>query len=214
MSGTLHVRRRIRVNTAVRVSGRDGDRFVLLLALSASNALILVGEPVPAIGEALELHVPTETGGELTVLGGIDCAEPVPEGWVLQLRFMFGDPAVRRALDDLLIRMLVGDGGGQRSHPRVAYPMAVNYGERGRRADLIDISFGGLAMFTPEGVAIGSTTRVRIPLPSGHRHLELRGTVVHCRGVDGRFRVGLRFDELTDDARAEVRALLSELLRR
>ncbi len=215
VSGTLHVRRRIRVDASVRITPQRGDeRQVLLVALSSESALLIVDEPLAEIGETLELYLPTLAGKEIPLLGSVDRIERIYEGIVMTVQFMVGEASVRRDVDALLTLLLGGDGGGLREHPRVSYGMPITLGEPPFKGELLDLSMGGLSLVTDGPVAVGERLRVRIPHPSGHRHLVLLGLTVSRKPDPKGARVGVRFDPLPDDVRAELSAALSELLRR
>src|SRR5262249_26309261 len=105
---------RIRVSQPARVRTADGEHDVTVLAMSGRTALLLAKEPLGIVGRVIDLWMPGVDGAELEITAGIERIERVPEGEAVAVHFMIAEPALRRAINDLLARLLTGDGGGTR----------------------------------------------------------------------------------------------------
>ena len=205
---------RIRVTTPTRVRTADGERPVTVVALSARSALMLTQEPIGDVGRTLDLVLPGIGGAELEITAGIDKIERVREGAAVAVQFMIADAPLRRALGDLLALLLAGDGGGTRRHPRVIYDVRVRLGSDAEQLGrLEELSLSGASIRVPMTLAEDDPIIVRVPLMRSGTSLRLVGRVVAQRpSPDGGLHTGVCFDVLDARTRAELGALLSDIM--
>lgn len=205
---------RIQVATKIEVTTAVGNQEAQLRDLSKGGACFTCKVPVGDIGDTIELFLPSLKDEEITVMAEIVRVRTDAEGQTVAVRFAVVDPAMRRAMQDLIEMLLSATGGGQRATPRVARRMDIHYGQIPElRAILDDISHGGLAMLVAEPLALFEELEVTVPDTSGAQLLILRAGVVHQRAVDYEgqtlYRVGLEFGPM----RAETRRCLNDLLK-
>ena len=207
---------RIRVHTATRVRTADGERPVTVVALSARSALMLADAPPGAVGRTLELLLPGVGDQELEITAGIERIDHVREGAAVAVQFMIAEPALRRALADLLALLLAGDGGGQRRHARVFYDVRVRVGSDAEKIGrLEEISLAGAAVRVGSRLEKDDPLILRVPLIRGGDSLRLIGRVVEQRrSPDGGYHTGVAFDGLDARTRQGLGALLADLMSR
>ena len=207
---------RIRVHTATRVRTADGERPVTVVALSARSALMLADAPPGAVGRTLELLLPGVGDEELEITAGIERIDHVREGAAVAVQFMIAEPALRRALGDLLALLLAGDGGGERRHARVFYDVRVRIGSDAEKIGrLEEISLAGAAVRVGSRLAKDDPLILRVPLIRGGDSLRLIGRVVEQRrSPDGGYHTGVAFDALDERTRRALGALLADLMSR
>ena len=205
---------RIRVHTPTRVRTADGERPVTVLALSARSALMLAEAPLGDAGRTLDLLLPGIGGAELEITAGIERVERVREGLAVTVQFMIAEPALRRALGDLLALLLAGDGGGTRRHPRVIYDVRVRIGSDAEQLGrLEEISLSGASVRVGSRLSSGDLLILRVPMMRSGHSLRLIGRVVDQRpSLDGGWHTGLAFDDLDQRSRTELGHLLADLM--
>lgn len=209
---------RIRVRTVTRVRTADGERPVTVVALSARSALMLADAPPGAVGRTLELLLPGVGDQELEITAGIERIDHVREGAAVAVQFMIAEPALRRALGDLLALLLAGDGGGERRHARVFYDVRVRVrvgSDAEKIGRLEEISLAGAAVRLGSRLAKDDPLILRVPLLRGGDSLRLLGRVVEQRrSSDGGYHTGVAFDALDERTRRALGALLADLMSR
>jgi c-di-GMP-binding flagellar brake protein YcgR len=208
------VHARIHVSTTITVASPDGNLEATLRDLSKGGARFVTPRAIGAVGETIELYLPSLMGEDITVMAEIIRSTEASDGHTVAVRFDAVDPAMREPLNDLIEVLLTATGGGQRTSPRVSRRMDIRYGQLGElRAILEDISRGGLAMTVADPLALYEDLEVTVPDTAGDQLLILRARVVHQRAVelDGAsvYRVGLEFGKL----RTETRRCLEDLLK-
>ena len=205
---------RIRVSTPTRLRTAEGERPATVVALSARSALLLAEAPPGEVGRTLDLLLPGIGGAELEVTAGIERIERVREGVAVTVQFMIAEPALRRALGDLLALLLAGSGGGTRRHPRVIYDVRVRLGSDAEQLGrLEEISLSGAALRVGSRLATDDLLILRVPMMRSGHSLRLIGRVVAQRPApDGGWHTGVAFDDLDDRSRGELATLLSDLM--
>ena len=214
LNGASALDHRIRVHTATRVRTANGERPVTVVALSARSALMLADAPPGAVGRTLELLLPGVGDQELEITAGIERIDHVREGAAVAVQFMITEPALRRALGDLLALLLAGDGGGERRHARVFYDVRVRVGSDAEKIGrLEEISLAGAAVRVGSRLEKDDPLILRVPLIRGGDSLRLIGRVVEQRrSPDGGYHTGVAFDALDVETRAALSRLLADLM--
>lgn len=207
---------RIRLTLRARVTTPLGTRDVTVQALSGHGALISTIAPLGVVGRTVDLHLASESGQPLTVTAGIERVERMAPGELVALHFIVAEPELRRALNELLVSLLAGDGGGTRRHPRVIYDTRVRFGDSGEFiGKLEEISLGGAALRVGVALAEGLPFVLYVPSLMAARELRLSARVVNQRRApDGGYRTGVAFDVLDDETAAALRRLLANLMQR
>lgn len=205
---------RIRVTTPTRVRTAEGDRDVTVVALSARSALVLAPVPLGEDGRTVDLLLPGIGGAELEITAGIARTDRVREGAAVVVQFMIAEPALRRALGDLLALLLAGEGGGTRKHPRVIYDVRVRLGSEAEHVGrLEEISLSGASVRVPMKLAADGALVIRVPLIRSGSFLRVVGRVVSQRpALDGGLHTGVSFDALDERTRVELGTLLADLM--
>lgn len=205
---------RIRVTTPTRVVVDGEERDVTVVALSARGALVHAPASIGAVGGVVDLKLPSLGGAELVLTAGIERVEAVKEGQAVTVQFMIAEPALRRALNELLALLLDGSGGGTRKHPRVIYDVRVRIGSDAERLGrLEEISLSGASVRLATRLGAGEPLILRVPLLRGAASLRLVGRVVDQRpALDGGLHTGVAFDELEPETRAALSQLLADLM--
>jgi hypothetical protein len=207
---------RIRVVKPARVRTADGEQAVTVVAMSARSALVLAKEPLGGVGRVIDLMLAGVDGSELEITAGIERVERVREGDAVAVHFMLAEPALRRALTDLLATLLAGDGGGTRRHPRVIYDVRVRIGSDAERLGrLEEISLSGASIRVGTQLGKDDPLILRVPLIRSGTSLRLIGRVVDQRpSPDGGYHTGVAFDALDERTRGELGTLLADLMSR
>lgn len=143
--------------------------------------------------------VRTEQRGELALYGVQ--FDPLP-------------PDAERELSVLLQLIAGGRGSGRREHPRVSARVAVNCKtEESFRAWLNDLSRGGLSVRCGKAVAVGGTIELSFGAPGLKGLVEITGEVVSCQQAGpSQWRLGVRFEPVGEEERAQVSRVLDTLL--
>jgi PilZ domain-containing protein len=207
---------RIRVSTPTRVRTGDGERAVVVVALSARSALLLAQEPIGQVGRTVDLLLPGMGGVELEIMAGIARIDQVKEGSAVVVQFMIAEPSLRRAISDLLALLLAGDGGGTRRHPRVIYDVKIRLGSDAEAVGrLEELSLSGASVRVGTRLQPDDPVILRIPLIRSGTTMRVIGRVVSQRpALDGGLHTGVAFDTLDDRTRTELSTLLADLMSR
>jgi c-di-GMP-binding flagellar brake protein YcgR len=216
------VHARIHVSTKIDVAGQDGMVECELKDVSKGGARFFSPSKVGEIGETVELFLPSLDGSDIAVMAQIIRNELVggdagEGGRMVAVRFDAVEPAMQRALSDLIELLLSSTGSGTRKHPRVARRIEIRFGQLGElRGILEDISRGGLLMTIPEPLSLYEEIDVIVPDLAGHELLTLHARVAHQRKIaresGAAFQVGLEFADLRPEARGCVDAVLHAVL--
>jgi hypothetical protein len=207
---------RICLTLRARVTTALGPRDVTVQALSGHTAVLTSLAPLGLTGHTLDLHLPAANGGEVTVTAGIERVDDSGPGELTTVHFMLHEPAVRRALNELLVMLLGGDGGGTRRHPRVIYDTRVRFGDDGEfMGKLEELSLGGAGLRVGVALAEGLPFVLFVPSLMGAEELRLSARVINQRRApDGGYRTGVAFDTLDEATAAQLRQLLADLMLR
>jgi hypothetical protein len=207
---------RIRLALRARVTTALGARDVTVQALSGHGAIVATAAAIGFVGRTIDLHLPSVGGDTLTVTAGIEKIERAAQGELVTVQFMLAEPAVRRALNELLTSLLAGDGGGTRRHPRVIYDTRVRFGERGEFiGKLEELSLGGAGLRVGVALAEGLPFVIFVPLLLAAGELRVSARVVNQRrAADGGYRTGVAFDPVDEATAAQLRQLLADLMQR
>lgn len=205
--------RRIRVSTTARATIRDEPRDVLVVGISARNALFVTDREAGLTGSTLTLALPMVTG-DIEVLAGIERIDRVPKGFAVSVAFIVTEHSTRQALNELMALLLGGDGGGARVHPRVIYDVAVKHGPTlslpGR---LEELSLRGASVRIGQRLSPGTTFRMAVPDFGTEPPLVLDANVVNQRvSKEGGFHTGVEFVGVTSSMSTRLARLLADLL--
>lgn len=211
------VHARIHVSTKIDVASPDGMVEAELKDLSKGGARFYSPASVGLIGETVELFLPALDGSDIAVMAQIIRNELADDGRMVAVRFDAVEPAMARALSDLIELLLSSTGGGLRKHPRVARRIEIRFGALGElRGILQDISEGGLLMTIAEPLSLYEDVDVIVPDLGGTELLTLHGRVTHQRKVTKKegdaYQVGLEFQGLRPESRACVEAILNHVV--
>jgi c-di-GMP-binding flagellar brake protein YcgR len=211
------VHARIHVSTKIDVASPDGMVEAELKDLSKGGARFFSLTSVGLIGETVELFLPALDGSDIAVMAQIIRNELADEGRMVAVRFDAVEPAMARALSDLIELLLSSTGGGPRKHPRVARRIEIRFGALGElRGILQDISEGGLLMTIAEALSLYEDVDVIVPDLGGQELLTLHGHVTHQRKVEKEdgiaYQVGLEFRDMRPESRGCVEAILKQVV--
>ncbi len=215
MGAEQRVHSRIHVSSQIEVSCDRGMVEAELKDLSMGGARFEVAIPVGAVGDTVELFLPSLDRNEIVVMAEIVRHQVEPgDRHAFAVRFDLVEPAMQQALVDLLgILLSSGSGGEARAHPRVARRIEIRFGQLEElRGILENISSGGLMMTVHEPLVLYEELDVTVPDLSGGELLILHAKVVNQRAVTredrGMSRVGLEFATLRPEAQHCLDALL------
>jgi len=211
------VHARIHVSTKIEVNGPDGMVEAELKDLSKGGARFFCGSSVGGLGETVELFLPALDGGDIAVMAQIIRNELVDAGRMVAVRFDAVEPAMARALSDLIELLLSSTGGGERKHTRVSRRIEIRFGQLGELCGILqDISQGGLLMTIGEPLSLYEDVDIIVPDLGGRELLTLRAHVSHQRkvpkGESFAYQVGLELSDMRPEAVACVEALLSAVM--
>jgi len=211
------VHARIHVSTKIDVASPDGMVEAELRDLSKGGARFFASESAGQIGETIELFLPALDGSDIAVMAQIIRNELSDGGRMVAVRFDAVEPAMQRALSDLIELLLSSTGGGVRKHPRVAKRIEIRFGQLGElRGILQDISQGGLLMSIPEPLSLYEEVDVIVPDLGGRELLTLHARVTHQRKVQRDsgpvYQVGMEFADMRPEARGCVEAVLHAVM--
>jgi len=209
------VHARIHVSTKIDVAGPDGMIECELKDLSKGGARFFSPTSVGTIGETVELFLPAIDGSDIAVMAQIIRNELADEGRMVAVRYDAVEPAMARALSDLIELLLSTTGAKARNKPREVRRIEIRFAQLSElRGILQDICDGGLLMTVGEALSLYEDVDVIVPDLGGAELLTLRGRVTHQRRVvkeDGGYQLGLEFSELRPETRACVEAVLGHV---
>lgn len=207
---------RIHVSTQIEVSSPDGMIEAELKDLSKGGARFLCSQRVGAVGDTLELFLPSIDGSEIAVMAQVIRSEPSDGKEMVAVRFDAVEPSMAQGLADLIELLLQTsvDPRGADLARRAARRIELHFQQLPElRGILQDIARGALLMTLPEPLALYEDVEVAVPDMAGQELLILRARVAHQRKTqkDERtvYQVGLEFNDL----RSEARRCVGELLR-
>jgi c-di-GMP-binding flagellar brake protein YcgR len=213
------VHARIHVSTDIQVvpAGSSTPVTATLKDLSKGGARFQVLTAVGALGDAIELLLPSLNGPDIAVTGQIIRSMQGAEGHVVAVRFDQVEPEMRQRLIDLIEVLLSTSGGKQRAHPRVARRLEIRFGELAElRAILEDLSQGGLAMTIASPLVLYEELDITVPDIAGDQLLILHAKVVNQRPIEEQgqtiYRVGLEVGPLRPETHRCLTALLRSVM--
>jgi c-di-GMP-binding flagellar brake protein YcgR len=219
VSSDQRVHARIHVQTKIDVVGTDQKRVEAELRdLSKGGARFEIAASLGAVGERIQLYLPSLTGTDITVSAEIIRRSDAGEGkQVYAVRFDDVEEEKREQLLELIEVLLTTSGGGRRAHPRVARRIEVRFGQLDDlRAILEDISAGGLLMTVNEPLSLYEELDITVPDLGGGELIILHARVVNQRAEDRPsghvYRVGLEFTSLRPETHRVITALLQSVL--
>ena len=80
-------------------------------------------------------------------------------------------------------------------------------------AQIGDISWGGVLLFTDSQPDMGSRLLIEFDIPDQPVMLEVWGTVVRPHNENGSHGVGVEFDELDSESRSQIQVLVNHFVR-
>jgi uncharacterized protein (TIGR02266 family) len=100
---------------------------------------------------------------------------------------------------------LFPDESERRSSPRavLGVPVSYRFGNTIAVASALSLSQGGLAVRTTSPLAVDTSLRVRLRLPTGHGEIDAQATVVW---TDRRLGMGMRFSDISPAGQAQIDA--------
>jgi c-di-GMP-binding flagellar brake protein YcgR len=207
---------RIHVSTKIDVATSDGMVESELRDLSKGGARFLSPAAVGAVGETIELFLPSLDGVEIAVMAQIIRAEPTSDGkYTVAVRFDAVEPSMQQGLSDLIELLLSTTSGAlRRDQPRTARRIEIRFSQLVElRGILQDIENGGLLMTIPQPLSLFEDIDITVPDMAGAELLILHARVSHQRRTvredTTAYEVGLEFSSM----RPEARRCVSELLR-
>jgi c-di-GMP-binding flagellar brake protein YcgR len=205
---------RIHVSTKIDVATPDGMLESELRDLSKGGARLLAPAAVGAVGETIELFLPSLDGAEIAVMAQIIRAEPADGGYMVAVRFDAVEPSMQQGLSDLIELLLSTSSVARRGQPRTARRIEIRFNQLVElRGILQDIENGGLLMTIPQPLSLFEDIDITVPDLGGAELLILRARVSHQRRTSRDettvYEVGLEFAGM----RPEARRCVSELLR-
>jgi c-di-GMP-binding flagellar brake protein YcgR len=210
------VHARIHVSTKIDVAGPDGMIECELKDVSKGGARFFSPSSVGLIGETVELFLPGIDGSDIAVMAQIIRNELAGDGRMVAVRFDAVEPAMARALSDLIELLLSTTNAGARTHQRAARRIEIRFGTLGELHGILqDIADGGLLMTIAEPLSLYEDVDVIVPDLGGAELLTLHGRVTHQRkaakGDAVAYQVGLEFREMRPESRACVLALIGHI---
>ncbi len=207
----VHVR--VQVETKVRVSAPNGVFEGQVRDLSKGGAGIYLDEVVGKQGDSIELFLPIEEGDDIVVMAEILRVVYTSRGILHGTRFQMVEPSMREKLLELIEKLVKEAGGGKRKHARLSQRLPIEVDNlKDFKANIENISMGGLAMVVEEPLVLDQEVELSIPDLEGNELLVVKGRVIHQTQLSEEYaqgcRVGLEFEELS----AEDRTLLAKLL--
>jgi c-di-GMP-binding flagellar brake protein YcgR len=190
------------------------DAFdAVVVNLSKGGVAILGPDGAARTGETITLLVERD-GASIALPGEIVRTEGRDERMLYGVQFGALPPDEEQSLVTLLHVLSASKGPGRREHPRVAARISVNCrDEEVFRGWLNDLSKGGLSVRCGKAVSPGDTLAVSFGAAGITNLVEVAGEVVSCKRIDhASWRVGVRFDPLAEEVRAEVARVLDTLL--
>jgi c-di-GMP-binding flagellar brake protein YcgR len=187
--------------------------------ISVGGVFLLTASEVCRVGEVIDLELaqPDAAGGFLVRAEAVWAVMVPGKDDQLGIGFQFVDlrPEQQEALRKFVGGLLDKSGGARRAYPRVSHRVAVQCtAVREVRAILRDISVGGARLFVEVPLAVGERIALELQRDRG-APLRLIGQVVStywARPEEPYDQAGVQFIDMTEAARAELRAYLGHLL--
>ena len=191
--------------------------------ISSGGIFLYTSEPPVPVGEDVTIRLALTPGIKPVTVGAevvrVLMASPEQGGGILGIGLHFHkiSPDIRKQLDDLLHRAMLGVGTNGRAYPRVSCMMDVRFmylTPALRRAVLRDVGEGGVGLFADEQVAKDSVVVVELQCDAATT-LHLSGQVVSCEEMrgnkGGRYRIGVKFSGLAQEGRKDLQRFLKRL---
>jgi len=212
---------RIKVAVPIKVLWPQETRPVnaRLEDISWGGASLYVDEIRSESGDTLQIILPRQQGGSISVEAKILRTWPHPDGTGHRLATRFSRLSTRdeAKLEEILEHLArSADQDGQRNHARLTQRLDIQFdGEQELLSTLDDISTGGLGITVPDPVQIGQSLQIVIGTLDDSCFLKLRARVVRqeklrLRAVDV-YRVGLKFEHPTEELKRRTGELIARM---
>jgi c-di-GMP-binding flagellar brake protein YcgR len=187
--------------------------------ISWGGASIYIDEARTESGDTLQIILPRQQGGSISVEAKILRTFPHPDGVGHRIATRFSKLSTRdeSKLEEILEHLArSADQDGQRSHARLTQRLDIQFdGEQELLSTLDDISGGGLGITVPDPVQIGQSLQIVIGTLDDSCFLKLRARVVRqeklrLRAVEV-YRVGLKFEHPTDELKRRTGELIARM---
>ncbi len=136
------------------------------------------------------------------------------EGFNHGLRFSVLEFDAKQKLYAFIEQVAGGAGGERRGAARFARRLEIELNTKEQlRAVMRDVSEGGIGLVTAVAVVIDEVVRIDVHIPD-MRPLTLPGRVSYVHAIkDGQFAVGVSFDSLKPETKAQLDGFLKSLLK-
>src|SRR5262245_49776991 len=132
----------IQLSTSINVVGPKGSAPATLVELSRAGARLVSRLQLGDAGATLVLDL-----GDTKVRARVVRSTAGAREHSTSVLFLASEAAEQQGLQQMIAKLMAGDGGGKRKHPRVARRVDMRYGNLHElQAQLQDISRGGLSM--------------------------------------------------------------------
>lgn len=212
---------RIKISTPVKVLWPQETRPVnaRLEDISWGGAALYVDENISDAGDTLQVILPRQQGGSISIEAKILRVWPHPDGVGHRIAIRFSKLSTRdeAKLEEILESLArSADDEGQRSHARLTQRLDIQFdGEQELLSTLDDISSGGLGITVPDPVQIGQSLQIVISTLDNNCFLKLRARVVRQEKIRLRavevYRVGLKFEHPTEELKRRTSELLARM---
>jgi c-di-GMP-binding flagellar brake protein YcgR len=217
----LRTQLRIKIATPIKVLWPQDPRPVnaRLEDISWGGAALYVDETRSDSGDTLQVILPRQQGGSISIEAKILRVWPHPDGAGHRIAIRFSKLSTRdeAKLEEILEHLArSADEDGQRGHARLTQRLDIQFdGEQELLSTLDDISSGGLGITVPDPVQIGQSLQIVIGTLDNSCHLKLRARVVRqekirMRAVDV-YRVGLKFEHPTEELKRRTGELIARM---
>ncbi len=212
---------RIKISVPIKILWPQDTRPVnaRLEDISWGGASLHVDEDRTDLGDTVQIILPRQQGGSISVEAKILRAWPHPEGAGHRIATRFSKLSTRdeAKLEEILEHLArSADTDGQRGHARLTQRLDIQFdGEQELLSTLDDISTGGLGITVPDPVQIGQSLQIVISTLDESCFLKLRARVVRqeklrLRAVDV-YRVGLKFEHPTEELKRRTGELIARI---
>lgn len=212
---------RISVSVPIKVLWPDEQRPVgaKLADISWGGALIHVDDAKTSAGDTLQIILPRQQGGSISIGAKIlrTWENPDRDGHVIAVRFYKLSTRDEAKLEEILENLAQSaDVEGQRNHARLTQRLDIQFdGEQELLATLDDISKGGLGITVPDPLQIGQSLQIVISTLDESCTLKLRARVVRQEPLKVRavqvYRVGLKFEHPSDELKKRTDELIGKM---
>jgi c-di-GMP-binding flagellar brake protein YcgR len=190
-----------------------------LVDISWGGALIHVDDAKTNSGDTLQIILPRQQGGSISIGAKIlrTWENPDGNGHSVAARFYKLSTRDEAKLEEILEYLAQSaDIEGQRHHARLTQRLDIQFdGEQELLATLDDISKGGLGITVPDPLQIGQSLQIVISTLDESCSLKLRARVVRQEPLRMRatrvFRVGLKFEHPSDELKKRTDELVSKM---